>query len=176
MSPVRISHPCVYPGVPPCTYHHRVYLPSVCMSHHVYVPACVCLFMCISPGCLCVPSMCMSPACVCPTMRERPSVYMSPPYVYPPPCVYPTVCMSHRVCVYCSPRQVGLSVCLSSSATISIATVVISRLIEKMTPASRPLRDSLLEEVLSFSRNQICRCICENLKSSCVECIHTEKT
>lgn len=132
---VSLSPPCVSPlsvYVPPC-------VRSVCMPLHVYIPG---VFVC--PLHVYVSSVCM-PHHARTTLRVYvPSVCISPP------CVYPTVCMSYRVCVYCSPRQVGLSVCLSSSATISIATVVISHLIEKMTPASRPLRDSLLEEVSSF--------------------------
>lgn len=174
---------------PLCVYHTHVYIPA---SHRVPITT-----VCISPQCVC-PTMCMyrrvyAPSCVYPRRvcvslhvyvssvrmphhaRMTLRVYV-PSVCISPPCVYPTVCMSYRVRVYCSPRQLCLSVCLSSSATISIATVVISRLIEKNTPASRPLRDSLLEEVSSFSRNHVCHCICENLKSSCVECIHTEKT
>lgn len=157
---VYLSPPCVSPlsvYVPPCV------CTGVCMPLHVYIPG---VFVC--PLHVYVSSVCM-PHHARMTLRVYvPSVCISPP------CVYPTVSMSYRVRVYCSPRQVCLSVCLSSSATISIATVVISRLIEKNTPASR-LRDSLLEEVSSFSRNQVCHCICENLKSSCVECIKTSK-
>lgn len=108
MSPVCISHPCVWPSMcisrrptvclsPPCVYPLSVYVSpcectGVCMYRRVYVPSCGFLTLFISAACMCIPSVYMSPPSVYPT------VYVSH-RMYIPPCTCPSVCMSHRVYV-----------------------------------------------------------------------------